>query len=163
MALHALAPYYGSLDHVTVCIDRALDYLSAQQNAQGDFGNGGSESCSQVILALCALGIDPEEDTRFIKEGGSALGGLLLYHNESGFSHLLGEKSNTLATQQAAQALTALDRLRAGKTRLYDFADTQITAYEPQTQFPIWIGVPAVAILAVIIFFIRKGKKKCTV
>lgn len=159
MALQAIAPYYETQDAVTQSVDRALEYLSAQQNAQGDFGKGGSESCAQVILALCALGIDPESDVRFQKPGGSALDGLLLYHTGEGFSHLLGEKTNTLSTQQAAQALTALDRLRNGESRLYDFTDQQIQPFAPKEAFPFWIVIVAGIGLAAIILCIRKGKK----
>jgi len=163
MALQAIAPYYGTMESVTENVDRALEYLSSQQNAQGDFGKGGSESCAQVILALCALGIDPESDARFQKAGGSALDGLLLYHTGEGFSHLLGEKANTLSTQQAAQALTALDRLRNGESRLYDFTDQQIQPFVPKDAFPFWIVIVAGIGLAAIILYIRKGKKRCTV
>ena len=164
MALQALAPYADTNEAVKQSVEQALEYLSAIQNAQGDFGSGGSESCSQVILALCALGIDPETDPRFTKAGGTALNGLLLYHvSGGGFSHLLGDDADTLATVQAAQALTALDRLRAGEGRLYDFTDLQIEAYVPQADLPIGlICAAALAAAAIIIVCIWKGKKACT-
>lgn len=165
MALQALAPYHQSNDAVTQSVDKALAYLSEMQNAQGDFGNGGSESCSQVIMALCALGIDPETDERFVKEGGSAFNGLLLYHvSGGGFSHLLGDEADSLATVQAALAVTALERMRSGENGLYDFTDQIIEPFTPQTEIPIWIPIgTAIAILAIIIVCIGKGKRTCTV
>lgn len=163
MVLQALAPYVQTDADVAQSVERALDYISQQQNAQGDFG-GGSESCSQVILALCALGIDPAEDERFCKMGGSALDGLLLYHvSDGGFSHLLGDEANTLATVQAAQALTALERLRQGQGRLYDFTDQTIVPFTPGTGVPIILCFAALIVGgAIIIVLIGKGKKKCT-
>jgi prenyltransferase beta subunit len=71
MALQALAPYKGQNDIKTV-IDRALDCLSRLQNSDGGYSSGGldnSESAVQVLVALTALGINPDTDTRFIKHG----------------------------------------------------------------------------------------------
>lgn len=163
MTLHALAPYVQTDTEVAQSVERALDYISQAQNAQGDFG-GGSESCAQVILALCALGIDPAEDERFCKMGGSVLDGLLMYHvNDGGFSHLLGDEANTLSTVQAAQALTALERLRQGQGRLYDFTDQTIAPFTPGTGVPIILCFAALITGgAIIIVLIGKGKKKCT-
>lgn len=164
MAIQALAPYYERDREIQQRIDGALSYLSNAQNAQGDFGSGGSESSAQVILALCALGIDPEEDARFCKPGGNALDGLLLYHQtDGGFSHTMNGKVNTLSTLQAAQALTALDRLRTGRGRLYDFSDLSIQPYAPGGTVLWWIPVVVLtSMVIVMILWIRKGKKSCT-
>lgn len=71
-----LAPYYhkSGYENVTTAIDQALDVLSAMQNDTGGFSQQADrtvetvESCAQVLMtALCALGIDPETDPRFIK------------------------------------------------------------------------------------------------
>jgi hypothetical protein len=77
MALQALAPYRedGSVSDV---IDRALACLSGLQEDDGGF-DAGSESAVQVIVALCALGIDPGSDARFVKNGRSVADGLLDY------------------------------------------------------------------------------------
>lgn len=164
MALQALAPYAGD-PQVAGVIEKGLAYLSAAQTAQGDFMNGSgcsSESCAQVILALCALGIDPQTDGRFQKPGGSALDGLLLYRTGDGFSHLLGDDTNRMATQQAAQALTALDRLQKGQSRLYDFTGEDIRPFVPSSGSPVlWAGLGAGA-AAAILMLIWKGRKRCT-
>ena len=165
MALQALAPYQEQNEEVRGCIDPALEYLSQTQTAQGDFMNWestSSESCSQVILALCALGIDPQSDGRFCKEGGSALDGLLLYQvSGGGFSHQLGDTADLLATEQAAQALTALERFYAGESRLYDFTEAEIHPFVPQKSLtPAWLLAGAGAAVAGIVW-IWKGKKKC--
>ena len=72
----------GNQERYASEVEQALAYLSAEQTAQGDFisyGTASAESCAQVVMALCALGVDPRTDDRFVKAGGSALDGLLLY------------------------------------------------------------------------------------
>ena len=67
MALQAIAPYYNdfSRDDVRKSADKAVEYLSGKQDSSGTFGS--AEADSQVVIALCSLGIDPEADSRFVK------------------------------------------------------------------------------------------------
>ena len=139
MALQSLARYYvhegeAQLFAVDVnsAVDAALARLSEMQFDDGSFGtfdgNGNivptSESISQVLTALCALGVDPEADERFIKNGNSVVDALIEYYVEGGgFRHLLDHDRDGMATEQAYYALTAYDRLLSGKTRLYDMTD----------------------------------------
>lgn len=61
-ALLALAPYQKEAGLKPV-IEKALEYLKKVQQASGGFASLGAEnaeSSAQVILALCALGIDPQ-------------------------------------------------------------------------------------------------------
>ena len=70
-----------------------------------------SESVSQVIVALCTLGIDPNTDARFVKNGMSALDGLLGYYVEGGgFKHIHSGKIDGIATEQGYYALAAYFR-----------------------------------------------------
>ena len=151
MALQALAPYYNSETVYTLpggtaseeekkttvrkAAEAALECLSGLQSAQGDFfswGTQNSESCSQVIIALCALGIDPLCDERFIKNGVTLWDGLMRYRREDGgFIHSfsydsdnptsLPDASNSMAGEQALLALCALIRQKKGMRALYDF------------------------------------------
>lgn len=60
MVLQALAPYRTQAN-VSAAIDRALNVLSGMQKDDGSFdawGASSSESISQVLVALCTLGID---------------------------------------------------------------------------------------------------------
>ena len=124
MAIQALAPYSGQSE-VYTAIDKALSMLSAAQNDDGSFTNWdnvSSESCSQVIIALCSLGLDPKTDERFVKKGNSVFDALMSFRLSDGsFSHNLDSKeSDAIATEQAILALCSMIKARDGK-RLYDF------------------------------------------
>lgn len=130
MGLQALAPYYKSNSKVKAAVDRAVKKLSTMQLADGTFGTMGhstSESCSQVVGGLSALGIDCDKDSRFIKNGKSLLQGLLSYYNgEGGFLHVMGNGYDQMATEQAYYAMTGYSRMKNGKTSLYDMTDIAI-------------------------------------
>ena len=123
MAISALAPYYELLPEVKEVVDPSLAFLSSVQTQNGGFINYGvenSESVSQVIIALCSLGIDPTMDERFIKNGNSTIDALLSYKLENGgYSHVISEEENEIATQQALLAFVALARLDLGKGPLF--------------------------------------------
>ena len=124
MALQALANYRDQ-PKVKAAIDRALVWVSKNQNANGGFSTYGEATCestAQIIVALCALGIDLE-DSRFVKNGNSAMDGLLTYYTKGkGFSHLPGGSSDGMATEQAFYALVAADRAEQGKSALYEMS-----------------------------------------
>ena len=132
MALQALAPYYKTNLKVQQAVDQAIARLSEMQNDDGGFstfgGSGGkvatSESTSQVIVALTALGINPDTDERFVKNGHSAIDALLKYYVKGGgFKHVLDGQLDGMATEQAYYALTAYYRFLSDKTGLYDMTD----------------------------------------
>lgn len=131
MALQALAAY-KSQAKVGTAIDRALTCLSNMQESSGGFSTYGSctsESNAQVIVAMCALGIDPE-DSRFVKNGHSVVDDLMenyALHNGS-FRHILGGKADGMASEQGLYALTALHRAAQKKTFLYNMSDCTIRA-----------------------------------
>lgn len=130
MALTSLAPYQEETD-VKAAVDAALVYLSDAQQEDGGFiswGEPNSESCSQVIVALTALGIDPTSDERFIKEGGTVLDALCAFACEGGgFRHSSDQaEPDGMATEQGFYALAAYDRFRQGQTRLFDMTDIEV-------------------------------------
>ena len=125
MALQALAAYRDDAD-VADAIGRALPALSAMQNANGGFSyedeGANAESIAQVIIALTALGIDPQTDARFVKAGGNPVSALLGYQlANGGFKHKPADTTaDGMATDQAARALVAYDRFAKGLSGLYD-------------------------------------------
>ncbi|MDO5519122.1 MAG: terpene cyclase/mutase family protein [bacterium] len=125
MALTALAPYQKK-EEVKIAVDKALTYLSGIQTDNGTFidqNTESSETVSQVIVALTALGIDLQQDQRFIKNGNTVIDGLVTFLNpDGGFSHTNeNDESNAIASEQALYALIAYDRFVNEESPLYQF------------------------------------------
>ncbi len=124
MTLQALAPYYGVHKDATAAVDRALALLSEQQTEAGgyvSYGVENPESAAQVIIALCALGIDPCTDVRFIKNGNTPFDAIADFAlSEGGYTHTEGGTYSTAATAQVLCAATAYLRFANGQTPLYD-------------------------------------------
>ena len=131
MAIQALAPYYNkSNETVKAAVDTALTWLSTKQSSDGGFsswGNANAESCAQVIVALSALNIDADTDSRFVKNGHSALENLLTFEQADGsFLHTLpgsDKDNNQMSSEQGTYALVAYDRFKTGKNSLYNMTD----------------------------------------
>ncbi len=125
MALQALSKYRDRKE-VQAAVDKALLFLSANQDACGGFTSWGaatSESTAQVVVALCELGI-AADDARFTKDGHTAADNLLIYYEKGkGFKHTIDGESNQMASEQGFYALAALDRLANGKSSLYRMTD----------------------------------------
>lgn len=133
MSLQALANYREQ-EKVQAAVSAAVGRLSAMQNSDGSYTSYeavNSESISQVIVACAALGIDPHTDSRFAKNGKSAVDALLTFYNteKRAFHHTMKDKDGNptdvdgMATEQAAYAMTAYQRLMNKKTSLYDMRD----------------------------------------
>ena len=165
MALTALAPYYKKDPTVKQAIDKAIARLSEMQDEDGGYSTSydgttkiaTSESISQVVTALSALGINADTDPRFVKNGNSVIDALLRYYVKGGgFKHIMDGELDGMATEQAYYALTAYYRFLTGKTNLYDMTDIidmggDVVTVEPtvpattepaqaaQTNIPWWI------------------------
>lgn len=126
MALQALAPHKDSGDEIDKSIDSALALLSSRQNEDGSmssYGQANAESTAQLIIALCALGIDPESDERFIKGGTTPVDALMGFVLEDGsLCHTNGTGTNDIATMQGFCAAVALSRGSRGSLYLLDKA-----------------------------------------
>ncbi|WP_373231048.1 S-layer homology domain-containing protein [Cohnella sp.] len=141
IVLTALAPYKAREDiqgvtDLNAVIDGAIAWLSGVQRETAGFGYGAesSESSVQVLIALTSLGIDPVNDTRFVKNGKSTLTRLLEYRLQDGqFSHLASGKADGMATFYALLGLTAVERWMDGLPGLYSgvaaSAKTKVTVY----------------------------------
>ena len=143
MAMQALASYYNKegYEKVTAAIDKGLAWISKNQlSSSGGFGTMGtetSESVAQIITALCGVGIDCGQDSRFIKNGKWPMTGLFQYYmSEGGFMHVAAGAGNNgggaggtidgMATEQGLYATVAYRRLLDGDTFLYDMSDVKI-------------------------------------
>ena len=183
MAIQALAPYREDAD-VRNALDTAVTVLAGMMDETGNFPSqygASSESISQVIVALCTLGIDPNTDARFVKNGVSAVDGLLSYFVEGGgFKHIHSAKRDGMATEQGYYALAAYYRLLEGKNPLYDMTDGFTVAPDaPQKPMPqgpspqtpvddesdytwVWIVLICGTVLVAVCLLLKKrlGKRK---
>ncbi len=127
MALQALSKYQDN-DRVSTAAEKALVCLSEMQNENGGFGSieaESSESCVQVLVALCELGISVD-DSRFVKCGNSVLDNLLTFYDSGkGFRHTHKEAAGLMATEQSFYALVALKRKLEDKNSFYDMSDAK--------------------------------------
>jgi len=130
MALQALAKYRDQAA-VKAAVERGLSWLSSIQNADGTFSTAGEDTCestAQVIVALGELGL-PVTDSRFVKQGKTAVDGLMKYYLQGkGFVHVLGGSSDAMATEQAFYALVSARRAEQGQTSLYTMGGTASSA-----------------------------------
>ena len=113
MTIQALAVYYNSDENVTTAIDIALQFLSDKQLENGGYKSMGketSESISQVIIALSALGSDAESDARFIKNGNTLFSALEQFQFDDGsYCHEINGEHNYTSTVQAFMANVAYE------------------------------------------------------
>ncbi|MGL5439046.1 MAG: S-layer homology domain-containing protein [Filifactoraceae bacterium] len=129
MALTSFAPYKDQLK-VKAAIDKGISFIKAKQAADGHFesyGDKNVESTAQVVIALCALGIDPTS-SEFTKDGKTLLDVISLFKlPDETFCHVLGGSSNGMATEQAYMALTAFSRYKLNLGSIYNFKPSNNT------------------------------------
>lgn len=137
MALQALAKYQ-SQKKVQAATESALTCLSKLQDNNGGYASWGTtnvESVAQVIVALCELGIDLDDD-RFVKSGHGLVENLLSFRQTNGgFYHILdgSDGNNQMSTEQGFYALVAIDRAINGKNSLYRMDDVKQSTSKPTT------------------------------
>lgn len=130
MTLQALAPLKDKAE-ISAVIDKALSFLSTAQLEDGDYKSYGvpnPQSAAQVVVALSALGIDCEQDQRFIKNGNTLFDGIEKYRTaDRRFSAKEGGDFNYTATVQSFYAAVAYLRMCEGRAPLYilDNCDTE--------------------------------------
>ncbi len=184
MALQALAPHTDKAQ-VRDAVESALLRLSSMQKESGGFASYGTEnaeSAAQVIIALTACGIHPDDDSRFIKNGYTPLDALSSYCLPDGsFSHTADGQTNRNATAQALMAYLALSLFEKGETSLYLFGEVdydpsligqeddenkvgsgEINAADEKDRFSLWqyIASGAVFLIAAAVTLLLALKKK---
>lgn len=131
MVLQSLSKYQY-IEDVKLSIERGIDFLSKTQQNDGGYeswGTKNSESDSQVILALCELGIDPKNNKRFIKDNGCNVISNIINNfyvsDKGGFMHTTKTDIDELSTKQGFSAIVEYDRFIKGKTSFYDMSDVE--------------------------------------
>ena len=163
MALQALAPHRDD-GEVSAAIEGAVELLSRMQLESGGFSSYGienAESAAQVIIALCALGIDPA-DARFVKNGASPLDALAAFRLPDGsYAHEMGGAYNENATAQAFLAETAYARFKAGEGSIFLLdGDAQTGAMKAEWSWQVYAAaaIGGAAVLACIVLLLT-GKR----
>ena len=150
MCLQALAESGVETEELRAAIDEVLDLLSQKQLDNGGYMSMAKENCesaAQVVIALCALDIDPATDARFGKNGTSVVDALLSYRLSSGgFCHLPDDSENETAGIQALHALYALSN---PDSALFDFRDAPVLRSSVRHSWKFWVRI-AIAVCAVI-------------
>ncbi len=122
--------FYKDRPEVKAAIDKAIHYLSLQQHENGTFADTwsgeNSNSTAMVIVGLAAAGVNPDKDARFIKNGNSALDGLMSFSldDNSGFGFTDNTAVNAMSTEQSFRALiAAANIMETNKAcNVYDFS-----------------------------------------
>ena len=133
MALQALAKYQDQRQ-VKNAVEDGVICLSRMQDREGGYsswGVGNCESCAQVIVALCELGIDLE-NSRFVKNGNTLLDNLLSFRQRDGsFLHTADCSGDTqMASEEGFYAIAAALRSVRGESSLYRMTDA-VPAAQP--------------------------------
>ena len=125
MALTALGAY-RSTPAVMEAIDNGFSYMSAIQDSDGYFDYEGvksSETLSQLIIALCANGMNPDSEV-FVKDGKSLMELLLNFQNsDGGFSNILGGEVTDISTEQAFLAMQSYVNFFEGESFVFDIRE----------------------------------------
>ena len=126
--------FYADETAVKTAIDKGVAYLAAQMQDSGAYDGGygaNANSTAMVIIGLAAAGVNPDTDSRFIKNGVSVLDGLLSFAltDNSGFGYQDNTTYNTGATEQAFRALIAAKQvMTTGKAyNIYDFSANSVS------------------------------------
>lgn len=126
MTLQCLEPYQDDAD-VKEVIDSAIGFLADVQDDDGGYtayGAKSSESISQTVIALSAVGVDCNEDERFQKDGKGLCDTLMAFYQKDGsFKHVLDGESDPMATDQALCALVSYQRYKNNENSFFDMTD----------------------------------------
>ena len=121
--------FYRDREDVAAVIEKGINFLRTKQTESGVIGDN-SNAAAMVIIALASVGINPDTDSRFIKNGNSAIDGLLTFalEDNSGFGYKDNQKVDSLGTEQSFRALIAAAQTMAtGKPyNVYDFSQNKV-------------------------------------
>lgn len=127
MTLQALAPYKDDTDCADA-IDDALNFIKGSKlNTAGyaAYGSESAESTSQVLIALCCLGINPLS-AEYMSGENDILEALSAFVNQDGGGRCWNGSSNVMTSYQIYMAVTAYERYSDGEAGIYDMSCLEI-------------------------------------
>lgn len=154
MALQALAVYKEDAK-VSAAIEKAVIFVKNSQLNNGGFGAYGvsAESTSQILMGLCAVGIDPLGKD-FTKGENNMLTSLSSFINEDGGARCWDGSSNIMTGYQLLMAVEAYERFTENEEGIYELSVLAEIKNDIQNS---WFGIslPAIAefIITVIEYF----------
>ncbi len=117
LALSALSGYVG--ENVSAeAINSAVDYLSSAQNADGGYDD--LETTAAVLMALDTVGVNSDNDMRFVKNNNNVTDALLNYGAPDGSFYAYGDGTGE-ATGIAACAMTSHLRYLDSNSDFFSF------------------------------------------
>jgi Leucine-rich repeat (LRR) protein/uncharacterized protein YjdB len=133
IVISALAPYCNTNSDVKTAVDKAIALLQQRETSDGGFGAINNTSgisantIAMVITALCANGIDPSADSRFIIDGKNPMDSLLSFalSDNSGFGSSSNTSLDPLSTESGYRGIIAYKLFKEGKGSIYNFAAVQ--------------------------------------
>lgn len=148
MALQAIAAYKDS-EKVKSAIEEAVDFAKTAQLSDGGFGSWGvsAESTSQILMGLCAVGIDPL-GADFTKGTNNMLTALSSFINEDGGARCWDGSSNIMTSYQLLMGVEAYERFAENEEGLYELSVLDEIKHEINNS---WVGInlPFIAAFAV--------------
>lgn len=154
MALQALAVFAGN-DKVDAAIEKAVNFAKTTQLADGGYGAWGTsaESTAQIMLGLCAVGIDPL-GADFTKGNNNMLTSLSSFINEDGGARCWDGSSNIMTSYQLLMAVDACERFSENDEGIYDLSVLDNVKHDINSS---WLGnaIPVIAsfLTAIVEFF----------
>lgn len=115
---------YGITDRCAALRDGILNALSEDslQSASGSFGNSCTDA--MVLVGLCAAGVDPSSDPRYMTSSGATpYTALLSCARADGFGLTPGKDADSFSTEQCFRAIVAVSGLLSDGDccNVYDF------------------------------------------
>lgn len=154
----AAADHQTNADIRGGCIAYILSYQ--KEDGSCSFGDAvNCESTAQVVTACATLGIDPHTDSRFVKNGKPAGDALLGFYDSAlrAFRHVKKDNgTDGMATNQAAYAMTAYQRLARGQNSLYNMSDVRRDCADGN-HMTLWVSAAALSAAAAAVVI---GKKR---
>lgn len=154
MALQALAVYADD-SNVQAAIKKAVGFAKANQLDDSGYGAWGvsAESTAQIMLGLCAVGIDPV-GADFTKGKNNMLTSLSSFINEDGGARCWDGSSNIMTSYQLLMAVDAYERFCENDEGIYELSVLDNVIHEISTS-ALGTAVPVIAnvIIAIVEFF----------
>lgn len=156
----AAADHQTNADIRGGCIAYILSYQ--KEDGSCSFGDAvNCESTAQVVTACATLGIDPHTDSRFVKNGKPAGDALLGFYDSAlrAFRHVKKDNgTDGMATNQAACAMTAYQRLARGQNSLYNMSNVRRDCAD-DSHMTLWVSAAVLSAVAAAVVIGKNAKR----